>query len=799
MITVEMKKEYFEMRDSIIESQYKHLNDRQKEAVFKTEGPVLILAGAGSGKTTTIINRIAYILKHAGMYKSENIPIDLTLEDLELMRLYLDSKVTGKSSNKMARILSLIQGGKARTDEVLALTFTNKAAQEMKDRIIRMNVDRGDKLWMSTFHSMCAKLLRFHGNLIGYERNFVIYDTMDQKSIYKDCLKELNIDDKAFPIQAVASQVSKAKEKGTSVAEFEKENQNDFKGEKVAAIYKLYQSKLLANNAMDFDDLLVNVVRLFTEHEDLLAYYQSKFKYIVVDEYQDTNPIQYKIVSLLARRYKNICVCGDDDQSIYAFRGADIRNILEFEKDFGDAAIIRLEQNYRSSCVIIEAANKVIENNPKRKAKKMWTENPNGDLIELKQLYSEREEADYVADTINQLTRKYNYDYGSFAVLYRTNAQSRVFEESFMNRGIQYQIIGGLKFYSRMEIKDILSYLTLLTNPKDDVSFKRVINVPKRGLGNASIEKIQEFADFKGKSLYEVVMDIDELVGLSKSMKAKLMDFSNIMKALEEAKESTPLSELIDQIMIQSGYMDMLKEGKVENAQMRIENLQELVSSAVEFETNSEDSSLAAYLESVSLVADIDNFDQEQGQVKLMTLHNAKGLEFPVVFIPGLEEGIFPHVRSLENDDELHEERRLCYVGMTRARERLFLTFSNYRKLYGKTNYNPKSRFLEEIPKDLLNEDIQKQNKSKKAKDNISFFANSMEKQFDRMNTDFSHKIKSDSDDIKVGTKVNHKVWGIGTVINIDGKGDEAIASVAFPGMGIKKLAVNMAPIEIVK
>lgn len=733
------------------------LNEMQQKAVLHTQGPLLILAGAGSGKTRTIIHRIAHI----------------------------------------------IQSGKARADQVLALTFTNKAAQEMKERMVIMKISHVDRIWMSTFHSLCAKLLRFHAHLIGYERSFVIYDTSDQKNVMKDCYKELNIDEKSFTIGSVMSAISQAKEKGTSPEKFLRENEGDFKGEKIAQMYKLYQNKLMSNNAMDFDDLLVNVVNLFKQNADILQYYQDKFKYIVVDEYQDTNPIQYQIVKMLADNHQNICVCGDDDQSIYGFRGADIRNILEFEKDFNYAEIIRLEQNYRSSSTIIEAANRVIQNNPKRKAKEMWTDNPEGELIEIKQLFGEREEADYIASEISKLLRETNYSYGSIAILYRTNAQSRVFEESFMGRGIPYQIIGGLKFYSRMEIKDILSYLTLIENPKDDISFKRVINMPKRGLGNATIEKLEEFANFKDMSLFELVLNIEEMVGLSKAVMNKLVVFSDMMKGFIEIKNSVTLSQLIDNIMHTTGYMDMLKEGKMENGQSRIENLQELISSAVEFENNSDDVSLTAFLENVSLVADIDDYSDGQGQVKLMTLHNAKGLEFPVVFMPGLEDGIFPHSRSLYDDSELQEERRLCYVGITRAREKLYMTYTNYRKLYGKTSYNPKSRFLDEIPPHFISGDVEKQSTFTEVETSQKgvINKNSIYQQLNRIQHTYRHESekKSAKGDIKEGTKVNHAKWGIGTVINISGQGDNAIASIAFPGMGIKKLALSMAPITLVE
>lgn len=730
------------------------LNDMQQKAVLHTEGPLLLLAGAGSGKTRTIIHRISYI----------------------------------------------IQSGKAKPWEILALTFTNKAAQEMKDRISKMAVADVKDIWMSTFHSLCAKLLRFHSNLLGYDRNFVIYDSADQKTLMKECLKELNIDEKMYNPSSVLSVISNAKEKGKSPQIYEKESQGDFREEKISEIYNLYQQKLTNNNAMDFDDLIMNTLFLFQRNKDVLSYYQDKFKYILVDEYQDTNAIQYELVSLLAAKYKNICVCGDDDQSIYGFRGADIRNILEFERDFENAHIIRLEQNYRSSNVIVEAANALIKNNSERKSKNMWTENQSDELIELMQLNNEREEAEYISDKIKELADNSKYSYGDFTILYRTNAQSRVFEESFMRRGIPYQIIGGLKFYARMEIKDILSYLILLENPKDDIAFKRIINVPKRGIGNATINKIQEFADFKEKSLFEVILNVDELVGLSKSVMMKLEDFSTIMKTLITLRDSTNLSDLINKTITLSGYMDMLKENKLDNSQNRIENLQELVSSAVEFENNSDDVSLRAFLENVSLVAEVDNLSNEQGQVILMTLHNSKGLEFPVVFMAGLEEGIFPHSRSLDNDTELEEERRLCYVGITRAMEKLCITFTNYRTLYGQINYNLKSRFMEEIPERLLKADIQTMQPKTKPKNSntVQYFRDTIEKQISRMDNTKGDKVKKQSSEVKDGMKVNHAKWGIGTVISVTGEGDEAIAAIAFPGMGIKKLALNIAPITVV-
>ncbi|MFZ7133656.1 MAG: DNA helicase PcrA [Eubacteriales bacterium] len=730
----------------------KGLNDMQQQAVLHTEGPLLLLAGAGSGKTKTIIHRISYI----------------------------------------------IQSGKAKPNQILALTFTNKAAKEMKDRIIKMEIPYAHEIWMSTFHSLCAKLLRYHCNLIGYDRSFVIYDSNDQKTLLKECYKELNVDDKMYNINSVLSIISDAKEKGKTAATFEKESRGDFREEKIASIYILYQNKLMNNNAMDFDDLLMNTQALFKNHREVLHHYQNKFLYLLVDEYQDTNVIQYELVSMLADKHKNICVCGDDDQSIYGFRGADIRNILEFERDFTNASIIRLERNYRSTSVIIEAANAVIEHNCDRKSKRMWTDKQSDELIELVQLSNEREEAEFICDKIRKMVDNSKYSYGDFSILYRTNAQSRVFEESFMRHGIPYQIIGGLKFYARMEIKDIISYLILLENPKDDIAFKRVINVPKRGIGSATLEKIQEFADFKGKSLFEVILELHEMVGLSKSVMYKLDEFSMIMKTLITIKDTIPLSELINKVIILSGYMDMLQENKLEKSQSRIENLQELVSSAVDFGNNSEDVSLNGFLETISLVADVDNFSRGEGQVVLMTLHNSKGLEFPVVFLPGLEEGIFPHSRSMDNDTELQEERRLCYVGITRAMEKLVMTFTNYRTLYGKLNYNLKSRFTDEIPEALIKKNLQSRTKAA-ISDVPDYLRDTIQKQMRGMSSFINpEKGKQESLEFKMGTKVEHEEWGIGTIININGEGSEAIASVAFPGMGIKKLAINIAPIKII-
>lgn len=729
----------------------KGLNERQQQGVLTIDGPVLILAGAGSGKTRTIIHRIAHIL----------------------------------------------QEKKAKPWEILALTFTNKAAEEMRNRIRDMNVEGAQDLWMSTFHSMCAKLLRFHANLIGYDRNYVIYDMGDVKTLMKECLTELNLDEKMYPVSAMLGRISQLKEKGITPADFQKQSVGDFREEKIAHIYELYQKKLTGNNAMDFDDLLVNTVRLFEEQPDILAYYQDKFKYILVDEYQDTNPIQFRITDLLARKHGNICVCGDDDQSIYAFRGADIRNILEFEKHYPKARVIKLEQNYRSTPNIIKAANQVIQNNRGRKDKEMWTDQTEGEPIEIHELGDEREESNFVTNQIRSMVRSGFWEYKDFAILYRTNAQSRVFEESFMANRVPYKMVGGIKFYSRQEIKDIIAYLVVLDNPKDDLSLKRIINTPKRGIGAATIEKLEDFAAFKDWSLYQVIEHLDQMVGLSSGVMNKLEEFRVLLMDFQEKKDTLFLSQLLELVMKNSGYLDMLDKGKMQNAQSRMENLEELVSAAVEFEKNSAENTLTAFLENVSLYAETDNIPEKGGEVLLMTIHNAKGLEFPVVFLPGMEEGIFPHDRSRENEEDLEEERRLCYVGITRAEKKLFLSHARQRTVYGRLTVNMRSRFLDEIPEDLVQvvESERPAATSRKTRDSY-IGTSSMSKQLDRFQSQRSETeepANEGSRSVGPGARVLHKVWGEGTVIAVEGD----IATIAFPNMGIKKVALSMAPLKI--
>lgn len=734
------------------------LNPQQAEGVQCIEGPLLILAGAGSGKTRVLTHRIAYIIEQGFAYPSQ----------------------------------------------ILAITFTNKAAREMKERVEKLVGSESASMWVSTFHSMCVRMLRRDIDKIGYNKNFVIYDTIDQKSLLQECLRELNVNEKQFPLPVVIKKISEAKDKLLTSEDFNNQNEGNYRLEKIATIYQLYQKKLMKNNALDFDDLIFKTIELFQGNPDVLEYYQNKFKYVLVDEYQDTNYAQYKLVNLLSQGYKNLCVVGDDDQSIYRFRGADVRNILDFEKDFPEAKVIKLEQNYRSSQRILDAANYVIQNNSSRKDKRLWTDKRQGSPIIVKKNYNEYEEGDFIAQEIEKCRREENRSYGDFAILYRTNAQSRVLEESFMRAGIPYQVFGGQKFYSRMEIKDIVAYLTLLENPYDDIALKRIINVPKRGIGKTTLEKIGDYAEFKGEGMYSIILDIDEVPGLSERIKNKIRKFSTMMATFMTMKKAIGLTELIQHVLEDSGYLKMLKEGKVEKADIRLENLEEFISAAMEFEKNSEDTSLQAFLENISLVADIDNLENGEGAVVLMTLHNAKGLEFPVVFLTGMEEGMFPHFRSLTDYEEMEEERRLCYVGITRAMEKLYITYAMQRTIYGQTTYYIKSRFLEEIPSDLLVEEEESHRQVQEKPLSKASFQIGQGKNIGSGKGDFqiaptTSKSSADVQEIQVGMKVKHNKFGIGTIVERKEQDGDTIVSIAFPGLGIKKLSLSYAPLTIVK
>jgi DNA helicase-2/ATP-dependent DNA helicase PcrA len=729
-----------------------NLNEPQREAVCHTEGPLLILAGAGSGKTRVLTHRIAHLI-------SQGVP----------------------------------------PWQILAVTFTNKAAGEMKERVTGLIGPTAAGMWISTFHSACVRILRNDIGELGFGKNFVVFDTQDQLIIIKNILKAMNLSDKTYHPKAILSSISSAKNELVGVDEYQHQAMDHW-ANITAEVYKEYQKKLRGNNGLDFDDLIMLTVRLFREVPQVLEKYQDKFRYIMVDEYQDTNHAQYILINLLASKYQNLCVVGDDDQSIYSFRSADIRNILEFERDFPQVSVIKLEQNYRSTKNILHVANEVIKNNRGRKSKKLWTENYEGEKILLYQAEDEREEARFVTEEIARLVREEGRRYSDFALLYRTNAQSRSFEEAMMGRNLPYRVIGGVRFYERKEIKDILAYLRLVYNPADKVSLGRIINTPKRGIGEASFERFQYFLEDNQYSVLEGFEHLAEIPSLTSRGIKPLQEFHQLLQNWVAKRDELSVKELAETILQTSGYLpDLRNEGTIE-AQGRLENLDEFIALTVEFERNSDDKSLAGFLETVALVADIDNYEADSDAVVMMTLHSAKGLEFPVVFLVGLEEGLFPHSRSLMENRELEEERRLCYVGITRAKQRLYITYANMRTMYGNFNNSIPSRFLMELPKESIT-NIKRFRKNsmlsaRTAEDTAVASATDVAAGKPAVNTKSSAPKGSNPDEISIGCKVNHPKWGVGTVVAKDGTGAEAQVKIAFPGLGIKSLILAYANLE---
>lgn len=729
------------------------LNPEQQKAVKATDGPLLLMAGAGSGKTRVLTHRIAYLMveKHVNPYN------------------------------------------------ILAITFTNKAAREMKERIQRMLGGAADEIWISTFHSMCVRILRRDIDRIGYNRNFTILDTTDQQSVIKGILKDKNLDPKKFDPRAILGAISSAKNELIDHEEYAKQV-GDYFDNVVSDCYTEYQRRLRKNQALDFDDLIMKTIQLFQRVPDVLEYYQRKFQYIHVDEYQDTNRSQYMLVKLLASRFRNLCVVGDSDQSIYRWRGADIANILSFEKDYSNAQVILLEQNYRSTKKILLAANEVIKNNLNRKPKNLWTENTEGNKIVYFRADSEQGEAQYVAGKIREMVRSGKRKFSDIAILYRTNAQSRVMEEVLLKSNIEYSIVGGIKFYDRKEIKDLLAYLRLVSNPDDDISLQRVINVPKRGIGSSSLDKIADFANMHDISMFQALETI-ELIGVSPKITKAATEFRQLISGFTQMQDYLSVTEIVEQVLEKTGYREMLKAEKSLEAQSRLENIDEFLSVTQSFEGTSEDKGLVSFLTDLALVADIDKLDDDGEQktdtVILMTLHSAKGLEFPVVFLMGLEEGVFPHSRSLMEEAEMEEERRLAYVGITRAEEELFITNAQMRTLYGRTSMNSPSRFIKEIPDDLI------EGMQPLQKDNSPFAGsrNPRERQPHPMRKPVVRPtINSTGGDEMgwlVGDKAEHGKWGIGTVVSVKGSGEGTELDIAFPSpTGIKRLLAKYAPIK---
>ena len=742
------------MVQSELKKQFSHMNNMQQQAVFCTEGPLLILAGAGSGKTTVLVNRIAYILQS------------------ELCKPW----------------------------QILAITFTNKAAGELKERICNAVPEGGADIWAATFHSTCARILRRYGDRIGFTSHFTVYGTDDQKKLVKDILKQLNYDEKMLPVKRVLNEISKAKDEMLTPQEMLKRAGYDNLKQSVAKVYEIYQSRLKTADAMDFDDMLCKTVELFQKCPDILEFYQNQFKYIMVDEYQDTNKVQYKFVSMLAAKYGNICVVGDDDQSIYKFRGATIENILSFENTFKGAKMIRLEQNYRSTQNILNAANGVISNNTMRKGKTLWTENAVGDKIEVHTSDSERDEAQFIAKTILDGVAD-GRKFSDFAILYRMNAQSNSIEQALSRSGIPHRVIGGRRFYDREEIRDMVAYLQVINNPHDDVRLGRIINVPKRGIGATTLEKASEIAAGLGESIYSVIKDADVYPQLSRAA-TKLKSFVALIDGLMEAEQSGDysLAELYNLILEHTDYEKYLKTEK-DNPDVRIENIEELSSNIIKFEEDyAEEASLSNFLEEISLQTDIDNYDAEADSSVMMTLHSAKGLEFPVVFIAGLEEGVFPSIATMMNPDELNEERRLAYVGITRAKEKLYITKAKSRMLMGHTSYNKVSRFVNEIPPELLNYTGEKKtfastNGFSASSSHISIGAGSKFTPNKSFNTFTKPAVKSGTV-YKKGDCVFHKVFGKGMIMKTEKMGNDTMLEVAFDKAGTKTLMANFSKME---
>lgn len=742
------------MVQSELKKQFSHMNNMQQQAVFCTEGPLLILAGAGSGKTTVLVNRIAYILQS------------------ELCKPW----------------------------QILAITFTNKAAGELKERICNAVPEGGSDIWAATFHSTCARILRRYGDRIGFTSHFTVYGTDDQKKLVKDILKQLNYDEKMLPVKRVLNEISKAKDEMLTPQEMLKRAGYDNLKQSVAKVYEIYQSRLKTADAMDFDDMLCKTVELFQKCPDILEFYQNQFKYIMVDEYQDTNKVQYKFVSMLAAKYGNICVVGDDDQSIYKFRGATIENILSFENTFKGAKMIRLEQNYRSTQNILNAANGVISNNTMRKGKTLWTENAVGDKIEVHTSDSERDEAQFIAKTILDGVAD-GRKFSDFAILYRMNAQSNSIEQALSRSGIPHRVIGGRRFYDREEIRDMVAYLQVINNPHDDVRLGRIVNVPKRGIGATTLEKASEIAAGLGESIYSVIKDADVYPQLSRAA-TKLKSFVALIDGLMEAEQSGDysLAELYNLILEHTDYEKYLKTEK-DNPDVRIENIEELSSNIIKFEEDyAEEASLSNFLEEISLQTDIDNYDAEADSSVMMTLHSAKGLEFPVVFIAGLEEGVFPSIATMMNPDELNEERRLAYVGITRAKEKLYITKAKSRMLMGHTSYNKVSRFVNEIPPKLLNYTGEKKtfastNGFSASSSHISIGAGSKFTPNKSFNTFTKPAVKSGTV-YKKGDCVFHKVFGKGMIMKTEKMGNDTMLEVAFDKAGTKTLMANFSKME---
>ena len=812
--------EFTQLRRKLIEKEFSRMNDMQKRAVFNVNGAVLILAGAGSGKTTVLVNRIAYLIKYGNAYNSDftyRVPNE---KDCELLENYINNG--GEIPFEIERLLSVDAPAPW---QILAITFTNKAANELKSRLESMLGEKGNDVWASTFHSCCVRILRRDSERIGFSKHFTIYDTDDSKRVMKEVLRVLDIDEKRLPVKYVLSEISKAKDSLMTPDDYTNVAGYDMNKKLIGQAFAKYEEMLKKADAMDFDDIIVNTVKLLKENPDVLEYYQRRFRYVMVDEYQDTNHAQYVLTSLLASGYRNICVVGDDDQSIYKFRGATIENILSFENQYEDTEVIRLEQNYRSTSIILDAANAVIKNNQGRKGKTLWTEKEGGDKILVRLLSDERDEGRYVADEILNGVAT-GRSLSDFAILYRTNAQSSSIERALVYNAVPYKIFGGHKFYDRKEVKDVLAYLSVIANPSDTVRMRRIINEPKRGIGDTTINNAASIADGLGLTFYDVISHANDYPMLSRAA-GKLSEFTNLINKLAESLEEKEIQDFFDDVINETGYMQYLELDK-ETAEERKANVMELLANLLRYMEENEGGTLTGFLEEVALMTDIDNYNADSESVVMMTLHSAKGLEFPVVFIVGMEEGLFPGNQVMYDPSEIEEERRLCYVGITRAKEKLHITNARTRMIYGNTSITRPSRFISEIPEELTDSNLnssqqgffggfssqnsfgssygggysskqsgvsQRNGFSGTQKSNSSSSAHGFSRGGFSNNT-AAKKSEPVKLDYKVGDTVEHKTFGQGLIINANSVGGDMVLEIAFDNCGTKKIMAKMAKLK---
>ncbi len=805
---------FVELRRKLLEKEFSRMNDMQRRAVFNVNGAVLILAGAGSGKTTVLVNRIAYLIKYGNAYNSDFTYRNPTEADCIALEAYIENG--GEVPFEIEPLLSVDAPAPW---QILAITFTNKAANELKSRLEAMLGEKGNDVWASTFHSCCVRILRRDCDKIGFSKHFTIYDTDDSKRVMKEVLRILDIDEKRLPVKYVLSEISKAKDSLQTPADYIASAGFDQNKKLIGQAFEKYEEMLKKADAMDFDDIIVNTVKLLKENPDVLLYYQRRFRYVMVDEYQDTNHAQYILTSLLANGYRNICVVGDDDQSIYKFRGATIENILSFENQYEETAVIRLEQNYRSTSVILDAANAVIKNNHGRKGKTLWTEKDGGEKITVRILSDERDEGRYVADEIlNAVAR--GRKFSDFAILYRTNAQSSSIERALVYNAVPYKVIGGHRFYERKEVKDVLAYLSVIANPFDTVRMKRIINEPKRGIGDTMVNNASSIADGLGLSFYEVISHAGDYPMLSRGA-GKLLAFTRLLENLTLSLEENEIQDFFDDVITKTGYMELLEQDK-ETVDERKANVMELLANLLRYMEDNEGGTLTGFLEEVALMTDIDNYNSENESAVMMTLHSAKGLEFPVVFIVGMEEGLFPGNQVMYDPSEIEEERRLCYVGITRAKEKLFITNARSRMIFGNTSFTRPSRFLSEIPEELTDVERKAPQQTFYGGYSESSFSSSFggsknygssgSSSYSRpsqprktaggfSNGGFSSAPKKPATDnvvldFKVGDTVEHKTFGQGLIISAKAVGGDMLLEIAFDTCGTKKVMAKMAKLK---